>query len=318
MVGTLGDIDANAVYAAAVRRCERFSHLIEREHGALVVEDEHFAFAQVHEIVAVIAIDVHGVVGGSSRRSWLKDIEGGKAGFVAGKPIVSGGYISAYAIYPCGIIAICVGGFAGIAEVARLDSIELSAVEGSAAYKTEVCSGLPIQEFLLAYGRAVVLVFLTEVVMCVPGIVCVVKRCRQHSSACCAAAHPDEQSGDNCNRNDNARFLLFGANRCRWGSGSRRDEAPLGSLLEVGACLCGSVAIGGDERCLLGRCAVLHRHSRLRPHGWFGRFMVRWLLGNIAGTGRLRWVAPVVWIGCAGHGQPFWWCCLHMLNGMPL
>lgn len=158
----LGDIDANAVYAAAVRRCERFSHLIEREHGALVVEDEHFAFAQVHEIVAVIAIDVHGVVGGSSRRSWLKDIEGGKAGFVAGKPIVSGGYISAYAIYPCGIIAICVGGFAGIAEVARLDSIELSAVEGSAAYKTEVCSGLPIQEFLLAYGRAVVLVFLTE------------------------------------------------------------------------------------------------------------------------------------------------------------
>ncbi len=117
----------------------------------------------------------------------------------------------------------------------------------------------------------------------------------------------------------NARILLFGTDRRRWGSGSRRDGAPLGNLLEVGACLRGSVAAGRGERCLpLGRCAVLCRHRGPSPHGVLGDGMVHWLLRNIAGTGRLRRVAPVIWIRRAGHGQPFWWCCLHMLNGMPL
>lgn len=97
-----------------------------------------------HEIVAVVAIDVHGVVGGGSRRGWLKDIKGGEAGFIAGKPIISSGNIGAHAVYPCSIHAVCVGGLAGVVEVARLNGIELSAIEGSAAYKAEVRSGFPV------------------------------------------------------------------------------------------------------------------------------------------------------------------------------
>ena len=126
--------------------------------------------------MAIVAIDVHGVVGGSSCGSWLKDVEGGEIGFISGKPIISSGYIGSHAIYPCGIGAVCIGGFAGIVEEARLNGIKLCAVEGGTAYKPEICSGFPVQKFLFAYGRAVVLVSLIEIAVCVPGVVCIIKR----------------------------------------------------------------------------------------------------------------------------------------------